>query len=86
MGFIDNIAESLGLFDIGAEPIYRAALIGDKAGYFENVKAVKSYSPDAIELVLKKGGLKIIGDSLTIKKYCAGDIAVCGTIKAIERI
>lgn len=86
MGFIDNIAESLGLFDVGAAPSFRAALIGDKAGYFENVKAVKSYSPEKIELYLKRGGLKITGESLTIKKYCAGDLAVCGTIKVIEII
>lgn len=85
MGFIDDIAESLGLAGVGAESTFRATIMGEKAAYFEKVSAVKSYSPDKIELVLKKGGLKITGDSLTIKKYCAGDLAVCGTIKSVER-
>ena len=85
MGFIDNIAESLGLSELKAEQSFRAVLMGDGAAYFENVSSVKSYSPDKIELVLKKGGLKITGESLFIKKFCAGDVAVCGRIKTLER-
>ena len=85
MGFMENIVKSLGLDGFIAEQSFRGVLIGDGAGYFENVRSVKSYSPDKIELVLKKGGLKISGEKLVIKKYCAGDIAVCGTIKSIER-
>lgn len=85
MGFMENIAESLGLKDIGAERCFRAVLIGEESCYLENVASVKSYSPDKIELYLKKGGLKITGENLFIKKFCAGDLAVCGKIKAIEK-
>lgn len=83
MGFIKEIA---GIF--GGEnvvPTFRVMLLGEKAAYVEGVKSIKSYSQDKIELFIGKGELKITGEGLYIKKYCAGDLAVCGKIKAIEK-
>ncbi len=85
MGFFENIAEAFGLSEINAEKFFRAVLIGEEKCYLEGVCSIKSYSPDKIELYLRKGGIKISGEELIIKKFCAGDVAVCGKIKSIER-
>lgn len=86
MNFLENIAEILGVKELIARPVYRATIIGDEAGYFENVLEIKSYSEEEIILSLKKGGIKILGEKLYVKKYCEGDVAVCGKIKSLERI
>lgn len=84
MDFIDNIVESLGgLFP--KEPSYKAIFFGDDAVYFQNVCAIISFTPEKITLSTKKGGINLIGKDLFIKKYCLGDVVVCGKIKAMER-
>ncbi len=85
MGFIENIIAGLGLGETPAEPLFKAVLYGDGAIYLQNVGAVKSYSPDKIELRLKNGGLTLTGTGLTIRKYCEGDLVVCGKIKTLSR-
>ena len=40
MNFIENIAEILGVKDLVNSPVYKATVIGDSAGYFENVKGI----------------------------------------------
>ena len=86
MGFIDSIKNCFRAEELPIEPIYRAVLFGDGAAYFENVRAVVGFSEEEIILSLKRGGLKISGEKLYIKKYCSGDVAVCGKIRVIERI
>lgn len=85
MNFLENIAESLGLGDFTAAAELRVVLLGDAAGYFENVRSVNSYSDTEITLTIKGGSLKVKGKGLYIKKYCAGDLAICGKITALER-
>ncbi len=83
MSFINEIA---GIF--GGEnvvPTFRVMMLGENAAYVEGVKAIKSYSQDKIELFLNKGELKITGEGLYVKKFCAGDLAVCGKIKKVEK-
>ena len=65
---------------------YRAVLFGDSAGYFENVKSIVSYEVKEVVLSLKNGGLRIKGKDLYIKKYCEGDVVICGKILSVERI
>ena len=82
MGFIDSIKENFcDIFP--SPPSYRAVILGDKAGYFENVVGIKNFSSDEIIAFLKKGELKITGSDLYIKKYCEGDLVVCGKIQAV---
>ena len=85
MGFIDDIKKSFTEREIPAPPTYRALIFGDNAAYVENVKKIISYDKCEINLSLKKGGLKIKGEELYVKKYCMGDVCVCGKITAIER-
>ena len=86
MSFIDCILGCFNEGELPSQPQFRAVLFGDSAGYFENVKSIGGYSDEEVYLILKKGGIKIKGECLYIKKYCAGDVAVCGKIKAIERV
>ena len=77
MGFINSIYENFGVENIPNEPVFRAVLFGDLAGYFENVLAIKSFSETVIELRLKKGGITVKGEKLYVKKFCAGDMVIC---------
>ena len=85
MSFIDNIKECFRTEELPKEPIFRAVLFGDSAGYFENVCAIGHYDGGEIMLCLKKGRITVKGENLYVKKYCAGDVVVCGKIKAIIR-
>lgn len=86
MGLIENIFESLGLQDLVCEKDSRITLIGKTACYIEGVKSIKSYSNEEVFLRLKDGEFIITGEELFIKKYCEGDIAICGKIVKIERL
>ncbi|MBQ3116604.1 MAG: hypothetical protein IJC07_06220 [Clostridia bacterium] len=86
MSFIDCIKGCFNSEELSAAEDYRAVLFGDKAIYLERVKSIVSYTDEEVYLSLKKGGLKIKGKGLYIKKYCAEDVAVCGNIKGIERV
>ena len=86
MSFIDSIKNCFTPDEIPKDPIYRAVIFGDGAIYLENVCSIISYASEEISLALKKGGLVIKGRCLYIKKYCAGDVVICGKIMAIERV
>ena len=79
MGFIESIKSCFSGEELPVEPIFRAVL-------FENVRSILHYEIEEIALSLKKGGLVIRGDNLYIKKYCAGDVVICGKIKSVERV
>ena len=85
MGFFDDMRTCI----FGAtpcEPSFRVMLFGDCAGYFESVKTIKSFSPEEVVLGIKGGGLKVTGTGLYIKKFCSGDVVVCGKIKSVEKL
>ncbi len=84
MGFIENIKESLGE-NVPNEPLYRAVIFGENSAYIENVRGILSFSNESLTLSLKSGTLEIFGEKLYIKKYCGGDIIVCGKILRLER-
>ena len=84
MSFINEIAGVFGGENV--TPTFRVILFGGNAAYVEGVKAIKSYSQDKIELFIRKGEIKLTGEELVVKKFCAGDLAVCGKIKSIEKI
>ncbi len=86
MGFIENIKQCFDECELPREPIFRAVLFGDSSAYFENVSGISCYSKEQIILQLKRGGIKITGENLYIKKFCMGDIAICGKILALERV
>ena len=85
MSFFESVKEMIGLEHLPT-PVFRATIIGDVAGFFEGVVDVHDFSDEKIVLRLKKGGFVINGKNLYVKKYCAGDLVVCGKITSTQRI
>ncbi|MBO5928041.1 MAG: YabP/YqfC family sporulation protein [Clostridia bacterium] len=78
MAFLDS--EIKNLSGGGIIPKFRAIFMGDSSVYIESVLNIKSYSEKEIVLGVKKGVLSVSGEDLFIKKYCAGDVLICGKI------
>lgn len=86
MSLLDNILESIGVTCLPKEQNYRYTVLGGSAGYFENISGIKYYTTEEIALSLKHGGLTVRGDNLYVKKFCAGDVVICGNILSVEKI
>ncbi len=86
MAFFDSILESLWARNLSGEPSFVAVLYGDNSAYIEKVCSVKSYSACEIVLAVKRGELIISGENMYIKKYCQGDVCICGKIQSIVRV
>ncbi len=84
MEMIERVLSGMGE-KIPYEPSFKAVLYGDSAGYFENISGIKSYSPDEVILSIKRGTVIVRGKDMFIKKYCAGDVVICGRISSLER-
>lgn len=85
MSFFESVKEIISLENLPA-PTFRATLIGDNAISLEGVLDVVDFSSESVTVRLKKGGLIIKGVDLYVKKYCAGDLIICGKIISVERI
>lgn len=85
MSFFEVINSSLAKENLPV-PCFRAVLIGEYALQLEGVLSIKEFSSEKIIVKIKKGELSVSGRGLYIKKYCLGDLVVCGKIVAIERI
>lgn len=85
MGFIDNIMENLGLDGLAEGVKSKMIVVGFESAYFEGVKSILGFASDEISLRLKNEKLTIKGKDLSVKKFCEGDVIVCGRITAIER-
>ena len=86
MSLIDSIRDCFCQNELPLDCAYRAVLFGESAGYFERVKSIVSYEKEEVVLSLKCGGLRVKGRDLYIKKYCEGDVVICGKILSVERI
>ena len=83
MGFLDDIFNSIGE-NYSAGNDFKCTLFAN-AGYFENITEIVSYGEKEIILRVKAGRITVSGERLYIKKYCGGDVAVCGGITALKR-
>ena len=81
MSFVDEISGFFGEEELFCK--FKATLFGDKSVYFEKVVEIIGFSKEKIELRLKKGQISVEGEELCIKKYCSGDVAIAGKIKAL---
>lgn len=86
MNFLENILEIFGITDIGKECLFKGIMLGDSALYLENVCGISHYTEEEILVRLRRGGIVVRGNDLFVKKYCAGDLAICGKIKSVERV
>ena len=64
----------------------RCVIVPYGGGYFEGVKAVGDFSPERIVLYFSKESVEVEGVSLTIKKYCDGDLQLTGKIRSLRVI
>jgi hypothetical protein len=62
----------------------RCVVVPDGGGYFEGVKAVEDFSSEKIILCFLKERVELLGDGLTIKKYCDGDLQLAGEILSLR--
>ena len=62
----------------------RCVIVPCGGGYFEGVKAVGEFSPDRIVICFPRESVEVEGDSLTIKKYCDGDLQLSGKITSLR--
>ncbi len=85
MSFIDNIKNCIASSDSPALSGVRMTCFGFRSAYFEEIKSIISYAKDEIVLGLKSGGIILSGRELYVKKYCAGDVVICGEILKIEK-
>ena len=83
MSFIDVIKECFLGLDI-EKPSYRICVLGESAGYFENIVGIKNFSPEEISLYIKRGTIVIKGNNLYIKKLYEKDVAIAGKITSVE--
>ena len=83
MSFIDDVKNCFSFDALPSPPTFRAVLFGDSAVYFGSVLDLVSYDLQEIVLRAKKGMVKVQGKGLYIKKFCDGDVVICGKISAI---
>lgn len=84
MSFIDNILENVGVCETDRGK-FRYTVFGEVAGYFENIAGIRYYTEEEIALCLKRGGITVRGENLYIKKFCGGDVVICGKIISVEK-
>jgi hypothetical protein len=81
MSFIENIRQNL---NANANGFFRAILL-EEGVYVQGVAGIKNFSTEEIVATLKKGEIKILGENLFVKKYCQGDLVVCGKVKELQK-
>ena len=62
----------------------RCVIVPCGGGYFEGVKAVGDFSPERIVICFPRESVEVEGESLTIKKYCDGDLQLSGKITSLR--
>jgi len=86
LSFIENIKDCIGVENLPVAPTFRALLFGGVAVYVEGVKQMLSFTNEEIIVSVKDCSLKIEGEKLYVKKYCSGDLVVCGKISGLIRL
>ena len=66
--------------DADGDSFSRCIFVPDGGGYFEGVKSVADFTADRVVLCFPRKTVEILGVGLSIKKYCDGDLQLCGRI------
>ena len=62
----------------------RCIVVPNGGGYFEGVKAVGDFSDARVVVCFPSATVEVEGKSLSIKKYCDGDLQLSGEIYALR--
>ncbi len=84
MSFIENIIGSFGGDEAFSNEQTKIMVFGDKGVFLEGVSGIKAFTDKEIILFRKKGEIALAGEKLFIKKFCGGDVVICGKISKIE--
>ena len=60
--------------------------VAEGEAVFENVKRISAFSEERIVLLGRRGGVEVEGSGLSLGRYDAGDVVVCGTIARVTRL
>ena len=80
--------EIIGRFGADEELAFggvKYVIFDGRCGYFENVKGIGDFSDTLVEILLKKGKLRVEGKNLYIRRFVEGDLAVYGDISLVAR-
>ena len=69
---------------VNGAALSRCMIIPNGDGYLEGVKSVDEFSPDKIVIGFAKNRVEIIGENLSIGKYCEGDLHIMGKISGVQ--
>ena len=70
----------------GVFPSARCLVAVGGEGYFQGVKSLGDFSPERVEIYFGGKAIAVEGEALCVKKYCDGDLALGGKIKALSLI
>ncbi len=79
--------EILAQFGFGGDVAFFGAkfvVYEGKCAYFENVKSIASFSSERVEILLKKGQVRIEGENFSIARYGEGDLLLAGKVQKVE--
>ncbi len=62
----------------------RCIIVPCGGGYFEGVKSVGDFSPTRVVICFPRRSVEAVGEGLTIKKYCDGDLQLSGKITRVQ--
>ena len=85
MNLLENIVDMLGLKDFAYGNGFTLIIINENSAYIQGVKRIEGYTSEKIAVVTKKCKLTVYGKNLCVKKFCMGDMAICGKIEKTEK-
>ena len=85
MNLFNEIIGRLGADEELAFGGVKYVIFDGRCGYFENVKGIGDFSDTLVEILLKKGKLRVEGKNLYIRRFVEGDLAVYGDISLVAR-
>lgn len=65
-------------------PSPKCLIVPNGNGYFEGVKQVGEFTPERVDIYFRGVSVRVDGAELSIKKYCDGDLELCGKIISVS--
>lgn len=85
MKLFDEIMSRLGADEEIVFSGVKYVVFDGRCAYFENVKGIGDFTENEIQILLKKGKLKVSGNGLYIRRFIEGDLAIYGEIISVAR-
>ena len=67
------------------KPTFKAVIIGNSGGFFQGVRSVNKFSDSEIVMCVKGESVTVCGENMFVKKFCEGDVIICGKINCVKR-